>query len=369
MIDVDIYNELKNILLRYGHKNVLLVCDDAYNFLTIKNTIENLKEIVKIYKFNEFKPNPEYNSVCKGIELLHAKNCTCILAIGGGSAIDVAKCIKLFSNMDREKNYLEQEIIPNDILLIAIPTTAGTGSESTRYAVIYYDHEKQSITHESAVPKYAFLAPHLLETLPLYQKKATMLDALCHSVESFWSVNSTTESKELSKKAITLILDNIDAYLANEKSGNLNMMIAANIAGQAINITQTTAGHAMCYKITSMFGLAHGHSAALCLPVIWKYMMCHPDKVADSRGRNYLSGVFDDLSQVLGVDNCEKAPLLIESILERLDLIPEIILDEDSLEILTSSVNVTRLKNSPVELNKKDIRSIYSLIFGERMKG
>lgn len=369
MIDVDLYDELKRIIIECGHKDMLLVCGTSLKHLAIKDHIEKLNDVIRIHMFNDFKPNPDYESVCKGVEKLHSENCSCILAVGGGSAIDVAKCIKLFSNMDSNANYLQQRIVPNSITLIAVPTTAGTGSESTKYAVIYYDHEKQSVTHDSCIPEYVFLIPQLLETLPIYQKKATMLDALCHSIESYWSVNSTLESKEISGKALRLILGNIDGYLSNEPEGNKNMMIAANLAGQAINITQTTAGHAMCYKITSMFDLAHGHAAALCLPVIWKYMIEHMDNICDSRGRNYLSSVFSDLAQIIGAESCEQAPLLVEGILDKLELIPHISLDAKSLDILSSSVNATRLKNSPVKLGIDDIRYIYTEVFGDRMKG
>ena len=86
---------------------------------------------------------------------------------------------------------------------------------------------------------------------------------LCHSMESFWSVNSTEESKQYSREAIQLMMKYKNAYLANEAIGNTAMLKAANIAGKAINITQTTAGHAMCYKLTSLYGIAHGHRKSI----------------------------------------------------------------------------------------------------------
>ena len=112
-----------------------------------------------------------------------------------------------------------------------------------------------------------------LKTLPIYQKKSTMMDALCHSIESYWSVNSTEESNKYSKQAIQTILENKDAYLANKDLGNANMLKAAYLAGKAINITQTTAGHAMSYKLTSLYGIAHGHAVAICISKLWEYML------------------------------------------------------------------------------------------------
>ena len=185
-------------------KKVLLVCDSSFPFLNIKEDIEGIALPYTI--FDDFTPNPLYEDVCKGIKQFNAKECDTIIAVGGGSSIDVAKCIKLYCKMSDDRLYLEQEYKDTGVKLIAIPTTAGTGSESTRYAVIYYDGKKQSVTHESIIPDVAILEPEVLKTLPLYQKKATMCDALCHAIESYWSVNSTEESKAFAKSAIAGVL-------------------------------------------------------------------------------------------------------------------------------------------------------------------
>lgn len=129
--------------------------------------------------------------------------------------MDVAKCIKLFAFMDLSQNCLTQEIVANDIPLLAIPTTAGTGSEATRFAVIYYQGNKQSVNHTSCIPEYVLMDPGLLITLPMYQRKATMLDASVMPWESFWSVNATEESQKYAAEAIRLVLKEEQAYLAN----------------------------------------------------------------------------------------------------------------------------------------------------------
>ena len=91
-----------------------------------------------------------------------------------------------------------------------MPTTAGTGSEAARYAVVYYDGAKQSVTSESFIPGTILMDPNALKTLPAYQKKSTMCDALCHAIETFWSVNSTEESKVYSRTAIEGVLANME---------------------------------------------------------------------------------------------------------------------------------------------------------------
>ena len=89
-----------------------------------------------------------------------------------------------------------------------------------------------------------------------------------------------------------MILNNIEGYLNNEKEALNNMLIAANYSGKAINITQTTAPHAMSYKLTSLYEIAHGHAVALCLPPVWEYMIKNSDKCIDPRGEKHLLGVF-----------------------------------------------------------------------------
>ena len=217
-----------------GERTVFLVCGESIRYLKLWNYFNTLEDRlgIKVVRFSDFKPNPFYESVVIGVRLFKKVNTKQIVAVGGGSAMDVAKCIKLYSNLNENENYLSQKIIPNDVKILAVPTTAGTGSEATRFAVIYYEGEKQSVSDSSCIPTAVLFDSSVLESLPDYQKKATMMDAFCHAVESFWSVNSTEESREYSKKAIKLILANKDAYLSNDSVGNSLMLKAANIAGK-----------------------------------------------------------------------------------------------------------------------------------------
>lgn len=352
------YEELDTYL---GEK-VLLVCDSSIKFLKINEYFNGKRNIVR---FSDFVPNPLYESVVEGVDIFHKEGCDTIVAVGGGSAMDVAKCIKLYSNMNSEENYLKQKIVPNDIPLIAVPTTAGTGSEATRYAVIYYKGEKQSIADESCIPSVVLFDTSVLETLPLYQKKATMMDAMCHSIESFWSVNSTDDSKKYSKEAISLIISNYKEYIAGDNSKNELMLKASHIAGKAINITQTTAGHAMSYKLTSLFKIAHGHAAALCVKGIWPFMVEHTGKCIDTRGEEYLKDTFDEIAEAMGCSCVEEAIEKFRNMVDELELsIPENVIEED-YEVLKNSVNPVRLKNNPVALSIEDIDAIYHDILGE----
>ena len=352
---------LGTLLKESNAKRPFLVLDNSYPFLNIKNTIEEI--LGSAPHFSNFQPNPQYESVVEGVALFRRNRCDFVVAVGGGSALDVAKCIKLYASMSDNISYLEQAPAENAIGLLAIPTTAGTGSESTRYAVIYSDGNKQSITHDSIIPQTVILDPDVLLTLPEYQRKATMLDALCHGVESYWSVNSTVESRKYSQIALNKIAANQRGYLNNDPSSNEQMMAAANYAGQAISISQTTAGHAMCYKITSIFGIAHGHAAALCLPHIWRYMLKYPEDCTDPRGQDYLLATFQEISQALGYSSAQDAIAGIEQLLSRLGLDAPGDLQPDTLDALVDSVNLTRLKNNPVALSPAGLRQIYQAAF------
>ena len=328
---------------------VFLVCDSSFPFLSIKEDIEQMD--VQYVVFNKFTPNPLYEDVCKGLDLFMNSNCDTILTVGGGSSMDVAKCIKLYSH--------------TSVKLIAIPTTAGTGSESTRYAVIYKEGVKQSITDDCIIPNIAILEPKVLKTLPLYQKKCTMMDALCQGIESWWSVNSTDESKELSKVAVETIMRWWNEYIFNNTDASANaIMNAANLSGQAICITQTTAPHAFSYKITSLYKFPHGHAVAVCLPEIWDFMSHHPEKCIDPRGYDYVTEVFQDIAHAMGTTGVTEAIHQFRYMMSSMELEnPYSGPDRASeLELLSKSVNPVRLKNNPVQIDEASSLELYRSI-------
>lgn len=308
------FNENKDIL---KFKKIFLVCGKSFDRLDFANYIQSLNPI----RFSDFRPNPLYEEVLNGVEAFNNSCCDTILAVGGGSALDVAKAIKYFSEKEVE--------------IIAIPTTSGTGSESTHFSVIYKDGEKISLASQAILPEIVILEPSSLEYVPEYTRKVTLMDALCHCIESFWSKKSTDESRELAVQGIKNILEFKDAYLKNEKLGNAGMMLAANLAGQAINLTTTTAAHAMSYKLTSLYGIAHGHAVALCLPEVWKTNKTIIPSITIEQFYN---------------------------LLEELGLNGSITHTEKDIDILVNSVNLERLSNNPVVLKKEMIREMYERI-------
>lgn len=364
-------DKLPNILNESNFSKLFIVTGaNSYKSLNFKDMIEGL-DIERVY-FSDFTPNPKFEQICKGIDMFKSEGCDAILAIGGGSPMDVAKCIKLAVLADDGINAIIPPIVNknvdidgNKVPFIAIPTTAGTGSESTHNAVMYYEGTKQTVTNDGILPDYAILEPSLLKTLPLYQKKCTMMDALCQGIESWWSINSTDESKEYSKKAVELIIQNWEKYIfGNDDEAAANIMLGANYSGRAINIAQTTAAHAMSYKITSLYGLPHGHAVAVCLPEIWEYMVNNMDKCIEPRGKEYLDDIFRQISLSMGCKYVMDAIGKFRNILLKCRInMDGKELNEDQLSLLVNSVNPIRLKNNPVQIMEDDINYIYTNIF------
>ena len=364
-------DKLQDILESIGCHKLFMVMDSSYPFLNIRDRIEKIT-VTKVC-FSDFSPNPLFEDVCKGIDLFKAHQCDAILAVGGGSSIDVAKCIKLAVLAQEERNALIPPLVSkqltidgNRIPFIAIPTTAGTGSESTHNAVMYFEGAKQTVTNDGVLPDYALLEPQVLATLPLYQKKCTMMDALCQGIESWWSVNSTDESKEYSKLAVELITNYWNSYIIdNDPYAAAQIMLAANYAGRAINISATTAAHAMSYKITSMYKLPHGHAVAVCLPEIWEYMISHPEHCIDPRGKEYMLNIFCLISNSFGTAGPQESITLFRKMMVDMNMQnPVAVNKEQDLALLVSSVNPVRLKNNPVELTQEVLNNIYDKIIG-----
>ena len=175
-----------------------------------------------------------------------------------------------------------------------------------------------------------------------------------------WSVNSTKESQEYATKSLEIILNNIEEYI-KEPTDKLNalMLKAANLSGKAINITATTSAHAMSYKLTSLYGISHGHAVAVSLPLIYKYMLANLDLTSDIRGRDYLESVFTSLDLLFKSKSHEETIEKIYEIYKKINIPYEHIVKYSDLDNLVSSVNPERLKNNPVPLSEKVIRDIY----------
>ncbi|EEJ52701.1 phosphonoacetaldehyde reductase [Oribacterium sinus] len=369
--------ELNSFFQGYSFKRVFLVAGKSFSKLPIGKEIEEIFSDLGIssYHFSAFQANPRLEEVEAGIDAYSAFQGDSILAVGGGSALDTAKCIKLFAGLSKEQSYLEQEFRENDIPLLVHPTTAGTGSESTPFAVIYKGGEKCSVEHESIYPKYRIEDARSLRSLPLYQKKVTLLDALSHAMEAIWSKYSNEDSRAYGQKAISLILTNYKAYLSLENKNDAKVQgkassaedpsqsvlesiaEAANLAGKAIAVTKTTAGHALSYKLGSLYQLPHGLATAMVNRALYPFMCREKSRMIHPENLLFLAKCF------LAETEEEGAKRYLE-ILEDLEIIPTLSVKAGDLENLVAAVNPERLSNHPIALREEDIRLLYKEILG-----
>ena len=333
-------------------ENVFLVCGKSFFQQKLYEKIVQCNK--KISAYSEIQPNPQIYCVEKGVKKFLETGATVIVAAGGGSAIDVAKGIKAYVDKDFNEEYMEKEITENEIELITIPTTAGSGSEATHFSVVYRGHKKLSITHKSLLPQKVVLLPELLDTLPIYQRKCTMLDAICHGIESYWSINATEESRIYSQEAIRGVVGAYQGYLANKKSGNRKMLEAANKAGQAINLTFTTGAHAMSYGLTTKFKIAHGHAVALCLQPIWSYMV---ENSNDAK----LNRRMEEIARFIGVSSRRQMNDFFNNIMKEVDFTPITGTNKD-VEELVKVVDKNRMLNHPLKIEENICRDIYKKI-------
>ena len=331
----------KDTLIQYVRKisprRIFFVHGKTFNRLSLSEAFGDFQAV----HFSDFKPNPLIESVDAGVKVFRENDCDLIIAVGGGSAIDVAKCVKLQA----------AQAVP----FIAIPTTAGTGSEATRFAVVYKNGEKQSVTDVCMIPDAIYFHAEPLKILPPYQRKATLLDAFSHAVESYWSVKATEASRAFAAEALRIIVS-LQADYFDGRTGdaeNLSLLYASYLAGKAINISETTAGHAMSYKLTSLFGVSHGHAAALCNAGLWRFMQ-------DSAAVKELTAIIGEKTfRTLLTDGELIYPL---TDVRAADF-------DSTLELLTRSVNPVRLKNFPAPLPEDVIREIYrAILLGEAIE-
>jgi len=351
------FGEIEGYLKRHGLSKPLVILD---GFLKGSPVCESLKSFANPVFFSDFKPNPTYSDVLAARAVMRSEGCDCLISIGGGSAIDTAKAVKLFHPHEGEEGLLTRELRYVNLKHIAVPTTAGTGSESTKYSVVYYEGKKQSLTGQLLLPDAYVLDTAFLKTLPASQKAATVLDALCQATESLWSVNAKDASDAYAEEAIGLILKHVKGYMAGNEGDLAPIQKAANLAGKAINITATTAAHAMSYKITSEFGIPHGIAVAMCMSPVWDFY----NKNVGKSARYALAS--ENICRAYGTATLEGARSIFDRLYKELHPTPKRSCTDSELDMLVREVNPERLKNYPVLVGAEDVRKLYLQVFDER---
>lgn len=272
-------NELVEVLVKQNKKRVLLVTDKGIRGLGLTKSIEEAINGVniKLFIFDEVIPNPTTTNVADCLKMYQENKCEALIALGGGSVMDCAKatgarvaCPK--KSLKQMKGVLKVgKKLP---LLIAVPTTAGTGSETTLAAVITdaETRHKYAINDFPLIPRYALLDANLTVGLPKHITSTTGMDALTHAIEAYIGRSTTKNTRKAAKFAVKTIFDNIlEAY---ENPTNLqareNMLKAAYFAGVAFTKSYVGYVHAIAHSLGGKYNVAHGLANAVILPYVLK---------------------------------------------------------------------------------------------------
>lgn len=280
-------NDMALLLRNVGVQKVLLVSDPGLTKAGFVTIIEKVLQIGEInYKvFDDVEPNPSVETVNKGVDIYHSFPFQGIIALGGGSPMDTAKAIAIKCTNDGNiPDYEGIDTFRMDPLpVFAVPTTVGTGSEVTPFAVITDRARKYKLTIISPriIPQIAVLDPQLILDLPKNIAASTGLDALTHAIESYVSLFSSPYSDAFAEKAIEIIGRNLRLFVANRKNEEAagNMLIASLFAGLAFTHARLGNAHAMAHPLGGYYDVPHGVANAILLPYIMNYnCMADPEK-------------------------------------------------------------------------------------------
>ena len=358
---------LPNYVKSLGKKSILLVTDESLFSLGLVNPlIEQAKlDNVPLVVYHGVVANPTVDNVEEGLKVLKENNCDVVIAIGGGSALDAAKMIAARATNSRKtvskmKGLLK--VTHKPLMLIAVPTTAGTGSETTVAAVIVdkKNNDKYAVNDPKLIPPFALLDPNLLVGLPKHITSTTGMDALTHAVEAYIGKANTKKTKKYARSAVKLIFENLlNSY--NEPTNityRKNMQIASYDAGVAFTRAYVGNVHSLAHSLGGQYNVPHGLANALLLPlVLKKYGKSAHKKLAE-------------LADLIGVDSSfnieQKATWFISQIEElnsKMNITNTVghLIKDEGLDFLVnhSYKESIPLYPTPRLLSKEELKEIY----------
>ena len=367
--------QLGEVLREASPRSVFLVkSPDAYEASGAQPLVEEALAGLETRSFDSFTPNPKWPDIMAAMEFFRRSPCDLILAVGGGSAIDIGKLVGLLSLQPAApESYLKEGVEPSGpvIPLVAIPTTAGSGSEATRFAVAYYEGKKYSIAHEKILPSWCLVDPALTDNLPSLWSASSGLDAFCQAVESMWAVQSNDESVGYAKEAIALALEHLEAASTSPtRAARDGMCEASHLAGKAINISRTTAAHALSYTMTSDLGVPHGHAVSLTLGAVLAYNYgLGEEDCLDPRGAGHVRGRIEEVLELLGARSLEDGRRLIHALIESTGCTASLkaigIKSPEDISALTDGVNTERLGNNPRTFTDESLHAMLRELHAE----
>lgn len=260
-------------------REVLLVADPGIRQAGHESRARSVLESagLRVHVFDELQPNPTTNDVDRGVAFAHGKSIDLLIGLGGGSSMDVAKGINfLLTNGGKMEDYkgtgrATQPMLP----LIAIPTTAGTGSEAQSYCVIgdARTHMKMACGDKKAAARVALLDPELSVTMPASVTAFTGIDAISHAIESYVTKTRNPVSMLFARRAWNLLCRAFPVVLKEPQNlaARGAMLLGSHLAGAAIENSMLGATHALANPLSAHFGMIHGNAIAVLLPHVVRY--------------------------------------------------------------------------------------------------
>ena len=363
---INTIEDIKKFFNDSSFKKIFVLCGKK-SFVTsgaeifFKSLLNN-KETKLFYKNSEL---PVLEELIKIIDDIKSFKPDLILAVGGGAVIDYAKIANVVDVRDDLAELIINYSYPfknKYTKLVVIPTTAGSGAEVTSNAVIYVEGVKYSFESELLVPDNFFLIPDFLISAPNKIKASAGFDAIAQALESLVSKKSNDQSLEYASKSLKISINSYISFLNNPNLKNATeMSIASNLAGKAINISKTTAPHAVSYPFTSLFNISHGHAVGLFFENFFKFNYDNLNKSDTSFDLKKRFDLIFNLFDVPNIDNFNSKISLIKRKGNLVDNLIKLNIDlKKSSENIINGINLLRLGNNPVKIDGKDIYNIIS---------
>lgn len=361
---------LRSIIDDLSPRNIFLFTGkESFKLSGAERCVMDMLQGVPVEKFDDFAGTPNLSDIKKGLDFFSGKPCDLVIAIGGGSVIDTGKLVNVF--LQHSDTYSEIAVGRSGIItrgkpFVAIPTTAGSGSEATHFAVIYVDKTKYSVAHPCLLPDYAIVDPELTYSLTPRATAESGLDALSQAIESFWAVGATDESRSYSREAIPILLRSL-TQAVHEPTPEVrnNMAAGAHLAGKAINIAKTTGPHALSYALTAHYNVSHGHAVALTLGIFFIINACEGGEVCNGgKSRDQVRAVMQDLFEIMGYPDARSCCKAIQALIEDVGLESDfrsLGLDKQDIGLIIDSVNLERVQNNPVCIDAEMLRALLKI--------
>jgi alcohol dehydrogenase class IV len=352
-----------------GARRVLLVCGrHSFDASGAGAMLPELTEVAEVRRWSEFDPNTDSADVRRGLAVMHAFNPDLVLGVGGGSAMDMAKLLCAFRNMPDERVLdsirAGHRTDSRREKLFLVPTTSGSGAEATHFAVVYIGHDKYSIGGDGMRPDAIVLDPALSVSGSAYQRATSGIDAVCQAIESMWATGATDHSRHFARVALRMLLPAIEAFVnGHDRESAREMCIGSHFAGRAIDISRTTAAHALSYGITKTCGISHGHAVAMTLgSFLEAHAEATPDELRDEIDPATHAAAMAEVLFALRADSGADAGRRFVKLMESIGLNPSLAAAGAGTSAerrrLAAAVNAERLGNNPVPFTLDELATI-----------